>query len=137
MVVVIDEYGQTAGLVTMEDILEEIVGNIMDEYDEDENYIKPTKNPMQFTVDGKTPLEVLEKRFDISFEKSEFETLNGYLIFKLDRIPDPDEDFEVKVGGYNFKILSVQNHMVTSVLLQKLPEETEEKEEDELEIANK
>ncbi|MBP3279622.1 MAG: HlyC/CorC family transporter, partial [Butyrivibrio sp.] len=70
-----------------------------------------------------------------SFEKSEFETLNGYLIFKLDRIPDPDEDFEVKVGGYNFKILSVQNHMVTSVLLQKLPEETEEKEEDELEIA--
>ena len=137
MVVVIDEYGQTAGLVTMEDILEEIVGNIMDEYDEDENYIKPTKNPMEFTVDGKTPLEVLEKRFDISFEESEFETLNGYLIFKLDRIPDPDEDFEVKVGGYNFKILSVQNHMVTSVLLQKLPEDTEEKEEDELEIANK
>jgi putative hemolysin len=135
MVVVIDEYGQTAGLVTMEDILEEIVGNIMDEYDEDENYIKPTKNPMEFTVDGKTPLEVLEKKFDITFEKSEFETLNGYLISKLDRIPDSDEEFETVVDGYNFKILSVQNHMVASVLATKLPEETETEENQELEIA--
>ncbi len=137
MVIVIDEYGQTAGLVSMEDILEEIVGNIMDEYDEDENYIKPTRNPMEFTVDGKTPLEVLEKRFDISFEESEFETLNGYLISKLDKIPDTDEEFETSVGGYNFKILSVQNHMVSSVLMTRLPEEPEEKEEEELEIANK
>ncbi|MBQ7615406.1 MAG: HlyC/CorC family transporter [Butyrivibrio sp.] len=135
MVVVIDEYGQTAGLVTMEDILEEIVGNIMDEYDEDENYIKPTRNAGEFTVDGKTPLEVLEKRFKISFEKSEFETLNGFLISKLDRIPENDEDFEIAVDGYNFKILSVQNHMVGSVLLTKLPEETGTREDTNLEIA--
>ena len=135
MVIVIDEYGQTAGLVSMEDILEEIVGNIMDEYDEDENYVKPTKNPDEFTVDGKTPLEVLEKKFKISFEKSEFETLNGYLISKLDRIPEGDEDFSVTVDGYNFKILSVQNHMVTSVLLTKLPQEEAVLEEKESEIA--
>ena len=135
MAVVIDEYGQTSGIVTMEDILEEIVGNIMDEYDEDENYVKPTRNAGEFTVDGKTPLEVLEKRFKISFEKSEFETLNGYLISKLDRIPESDEDFDVTVDGYNFKILSVQNHMVTSVLLTKLPEETPAEEEKESEIA--
>ena len=135
MVIVIDEYGQTAGLVSMEDILEEIVGNIMDEYDEDENYVKPTRNAGEFTVDGKTPLEVLEKRFKISFEKSEFETLNGYLISKLDRIPENDEDFEVTVDGYNFKILSVQNHMVNSVLLTKLPEEAPAEEEKESEIA--
>ena len=135
MVIVIDEYGQTAGLVTMEDILEEIVGNIMDEYDEDENFIKPTRNPMEFTVDGKTPLEVLEKRFSISFEESEFETLNGYLISKLDKIPDSDEDFDTTVDGYNFKILSVQNHMVASVLMTRLPKEEEQKEDEELEIA--
>ena len=126
MVVVIDEYGQTAGLVSMEDILEEIVGNIMDEYDEDENYVKPTRNAGEFTVDGKTPLEVLEKRFGIDFGDIEFETLNGFLISKLDRIPDSDEEFEIKVSGYNFKILSVQNHMVSSVLLTKLPKEQEE-----------
>jgi putative hemolysin len=137
MVIVIDEYGQTAGLVTMEDILEEIVGNIMDEYDEDENYVKPTKNAGEFTVDGKTPIEVLEKKFKMSFEKSEFETLNGYLISKLDRIPEADEDFEVTVDGYNFKILSVQNHMVSSALMTKLPEEEMAEEEKESEIAKK
>jgi putative hemolysin len=135
MVIVIDEYGQTAGLVSMEDILEEIVGNIMDEYDEDENYVKPTRNAGEFTVDGKTPLEVLEKKFKISFGESEFETLNGYIISKLDRIPESDEDFEVTVDGYNFKILSVQNHMVNSVLLTKLPEEAPAEEEKESEIA--
>ncbi len=136
MVIVIDEYGQTAGLLSMEDILEEIVGNIMDEYDEDENYIKPTKNPMEFTVDGKTPIEVLEKKFKISFGETEFETLNGYLISKLDRIPETDEKFDVTVEGYNFKILSVQNHMVQTALMTRLPEETETKQEDnELAIA--
>ncbi len=61
MVIIIDEYGQTAGLVSMEDILEEIVGNILDEYDEDENFIKPTKNAGEFVIEGKTPLEILEK----------------------------------------------------------------------------
>ena len=135
MVIIIDEYGQTAGLVSMEDILEEIVGNILDEYDEDENYIKPTKNSGEYIIEGKTPLDILEKRFKLTFEESEFETLNGYLIFKLDRIPDPDEDFSVNVGGYNFKILSVDKHMIQSVLASKLPEEVVSEEENELEIA--
>ncbi|MBE5827747.1 MAG: HlyC/CorC family transporter [Butyrivibrio sp.] len=135
MVIVIDEYGQTAGLVTMEDILEEIVGNIMDEYDEDENYVKPTRTAGEFIVDGKTPLEVLEKRFKITFEESEFETLNGYLISKLDRIPEEGVEFDVDVDGYNFKILSVQSHMVQDVLLTKLPEEKVEDTENESEIA--
>ena len=135
MVIIIDEYGQTAGLVSMEDILEEIVGNILDEYDEDENYIKPTKNPGEFMIEGKTPLEILEKRFKISFEESDFETLNGFLISKLDRIPEPDEDFSAVVDGYSFKILSVNNHMIQSVLVNKLPESKPSEEEKELEIA--
>ncbi len=136
MVIVIDEYGQTAGLVSMEDILEEIVGNIMDEYDEDENFIKPTKNSGEYVVEGKTPLEVLEKRFKISFGESEFETLNGYMISQLDRIPEADEEFSTTVDGYSFKILSVDNHMIQSVLVNKLPDEEVVQEEKELEIAN-
>ena len=135
MVIIIDEYGQTAGLVTMEDILEEIVGNILDEYDEDENYIKPTKNKGEFIIEGKTPLDILEKRFKLSFEESEFETLNGYIISKLDRIPEQDEDFSVVVSGYSFKILSVDNHMIQNVLFTKLPEVAENEEEEKLEIA--
>ncbi len=135
MVIVIDEYGQTAGLVSMEDILEEIVGNIMDEYDEDENYVKPTRNPMEFTVDGRTPIEVLEKKFKISFGETEYETLNGFLISRLDRIPETDEKFDVTVDGYNFKILSVSNHMVQTALMTRLPQEAEASEDKESEIA--
>ena len=135
MVIVSDEYGQTAGLVTMEDILEEIVGNILDEYDDDENYIKPTKNIDEFTVDGMTPIEIIEKKFEISFGETEFETLNGYLISKLDRIPEDDEDFTIDISGYSFKILSVKNHMIESVLMTKLKEEALTDADNELEIA--
>ncbi len=135
MVVVIDEYGQTAGLVSMEDILEEIVGNIMDEYDEDENYIKPTKNRDEFIVEGTTPIEVLEKKFEMSFGELEFETLNGFLISKLDRIPEEDDEFSVEADGYSFSILSVGNHMVQSVLMRKLHKEEAEAEEKVSELA--
>lgn len=129
MVIVVDEYGQTAGLVAMEDILEEIVGNIMDEYDEEVEYIEETGND-EYIIEGKTPLEELEERFHISFDNSEFETLNGFLISKLDRIPEENEDFEVVVDGYLFKILSVNNKMIQSVQVTKAvaPQEPEEDE---------
>ena len=123
MVIVIDEYGQTSGLVSMEDILEEIVGNIMDEYDEDEDYIEPTANADEFIIEGKTPLEDLEEKFHISFDQDEFETLNGLLISKLDRIPEDDENFSIDMDGYNFKILVVRNHMIQSVLVTKIPDQ--------------
>ncbi len=122
MVVVVDEYGQTDGLVAMEDILEEIVGNILDEYDEDSEHIEE-KGDDEYVIEGKTPLEELEERFNLSFDDEEFETLNGFLISRLDKIPEPDEEFNVDYGGYNFKILSVQNKMIQSVLVTKLPDE--------------
>ena len=125
MVIVVDEYGQTKGVLAMEDILEEIVGNILDEYDEDEDYIESTDNANEFIIEGKTPLEDLEDKFGISFDQEEYETLNGLLIAKLDRIPNDDEDFSVDMNGYNFKILMVRNHMIQSVLVTKLPEEDE------------
>ncbi len=123
MVIVVDEYGQTAGLVTMEDILEEIVGNILDEYDEEEDFIEEKGND-EYIIEGKTPLEDLEERFHISFHEEDFETLNGFLISKMDKIPDEDEEFEISVDGYHFKVLSVENKMIHSVLVTKLPEET-------------
>lgn len=125
MVIIVDEYGQTDGLVAMEDILEEIVGNIMDEYDEDVEHIEE-KGEDEYVMDGKTRLEELEERFDLSFEEEEFETLNGFLISRLDRIPEPDEEFDVDYKGYNFKILSVENKMIQSVLVKRLPEEQDE-----------
>ena len=119
MVIVIDEYGQTAGLVAMEDILEEIVGNILDEYDEEEEYIEE-KGEDEYIIEGKTPLEELEDRFHISFEEEEFETLNGFLISKMDKIPEENEEFEIVVDGYLFKLLAVEHKMIQSVLVKKL-----------------
>ena len=118
--IVIDEYGQTAGLVSMEDILEEIVGNIMDEYDEDESFITPSGKPGEFVALGRTPIETVEKRFGINLHEDEFETLNGLLISKMDRIPEEDEKYDVTIDGYNFSILEVQNHMITSVGVKKI-----------------
>jgi putative hemolysin len=132
MVVVVDEYGQTAGLVAMEDILEEIVGNIQDEYDEEAEHIEE-KGEDEYIIEGKTPLKELEERFSIKFDNDDYETINGYLISKLDRIPEENEDFEINQDGYNFKILEVNNKMITSVLVRSVQirnnstlEETEE-----------
>ena len=126
MVIVVDEYGQTDGLLAMEDILEEIVGNIMDEYDEESEFLIEEKGEHEYVVEGKTLLEELEERFDLSFADEEFETLNGFLISRLDRIPEPNEEFDVDYCGYNFKILSVENKMIQSVLVTKLPQEESE-----------
>lgn len=119
IVIVVDEYGQTAGLVAMEDILEEIVGNIMDEYDEDEEYIEETGDD-EYIIEGITPLEELEEKLNISFEEEEFETVNGFLINKMDKIPDEDEEFEIQVENYLFKVLSVENKMIQSVQVTKV-----------------
>lgn len=127
MVIVVDEYGQTSGLLAMEDILEEIVGNIMDEYDEDEEHIEETENADEYIIEGITPLEELQEKFGISFGEQEFETLNGFLISEMDKIPEENEEFSINVGGYEFKILSVENRMIKSVLVKKLADKTGEK----------
>lgn len=130
MVIVVDEYGQTDGLVAMEDILEEIVGNIMDEYDVESEYIEEKGND-EYVIEGKTPLEELEERFGISFAEEEFDTLNGFLISRMDKIPEPDEQFDMDYKGFNFKLLSVENKMIQSVLVTKLAQETETEEKNE------
>lgn len=131
MVIVVDEYGQTAGLIAMEDILEEIVGNILDEYDEEESFIEE-KGDDQYVIDGKTPLEELEERFKISFDQEEFETLNGFMIFKMEHIPKENEQFDIDVGGFNFKVLSVENKMIQSVLVTRIVQE--EQKDEQLEV---
>ena len=118
MVMVIDEYGQTSGLVALEDILEEIVGNIMDEYDEDEGHIEQKANN-KFIIDGMTPLEELEERFGITFGEVPVETINGYLISKMERIPTEKDRFSITVEGYNFKVIEVQNKMIKKVVVAK------------------
>lgn len=118
MVIIIDEYGQTSGLVAMEDILEEIVGNILDEFDEDEVLVEE-KGQDEYEIDGLTMLEELEELLHIKFKEEEYETLNGLMISKLERIPEIDEQFEMVYEGYNFKVLSVENKVIKKVLVTK------------------
>ena len=119
-VIVIDEYGQTSGVLTMEDILEEIVGNIFDEYDVEETFIKP-KGDDSYEIDGLTRLDELGETLGIDFSSCEHETLNGLMIAQLEHIPADNETFEMDFGGYNFKIMTVENKTIKRVLVSKIP----------------
>ncbi len=121
MGIVIDEYGQTAGIITMEDIIEEIVGSILDEYDEEEEVIEQNEDD-SYVVDGLTELEDLNKLLGIDIESDEYETLNGFLISRLDRIPDEDTIEDVVDFGYRFKILEVSGNVIRRVEITREPE---------------
>ena len=123
-VIVVDEYGQTAGLVTMEDIIEEIVGNIQDEYDMEEEDIVELPDH-SFIIRGVTPLEDVEEALGVSFGEDEIETLNGFLISILCRIPADDEHIVINHSGYRFAVQSIQNKVIQKVHVSKLPESTE------------
>ena len=96
--------------------------------DEEENYIKK-KNESEYIIEGRTPLEELSERFGISFEENDFETLNGFLISRMDRIPTENEKFETDVGDYHFKVLSVKNKMIHNVLVTKNEQKPEPSDE--------
>ena len=116
--IVVDEYGQTAGLVTMEDILEEIVGNIFDEYDESEEFIQPQFDE-SILMDGLTPLDDVEEVLGIDLGDHAFETLNGYLTSLLGHIPTA-EDKEINANGYCFQILSVEDNIIQKIRVEKI-----------------
>ncbi|MGN0484079.1 MAG: hemolysin family protein [Lachnospiraceae bacterium] len=120
IVVVVDEYGQTSGLVAMEDILEEIVGNILDEYDEEEQMIQ-TLGDGSFLMKGLTPLEEVQEALDTEFDAEDYETLNGFLTAKIDKIPSDGDTFTVEAENWIFSILSVKNKLIQTVKIQKKP----------------
>lgn len=119
MVIVVDEYGQTAGIVAMEDIIEEIVGNILDEHDKDEDMIKKQPDG-SFLMHGMADFEDVAKTLDIELsEEDDFDTLNGFLISRIDKIPEENERFEVRAYGYCFEVLLIKNKMIQKVRVTK------------------
>ena len=117
MEIVIDEYGQTAGIVTMEDILEEIVGNIMDEYDNEEPDIVVKENG-SFQLSGMTPLDDVEDALEMEFDeddKDNFDSLLVFLISSLGHLPEDDEKGQVVFGGYRFSIVKAENKIIQTV----------------------
>ena len=122
MAIVVDEYGQTAGIVAMEDILEEIVGEIMDEYDEEEASIR-TLSGGSLVIDALTRLDEVEDELGVSFGDVPFETLNGYLTACLGHIPTMEDlDKEIHTEGYCFTILSLGNKVIGKVRACKAPQ---------------
>lgn len=115
MAIVVDEYGQTSGIVAMEDILEEIVGNILDEYDEEDvNIVR--REDGAYVVKGSTSLEEIEEKLHIKFDE-DCETINGYLVSKFERILENDERPEIVIDNVKYKVLSVKNRMISVVLI--------------------
>lgn len=101
--IVLDEYGGTSGLVTMEDILEEIFGNIFDEYDEVEaDYKKIDENT--YLINGSIPAYEIKKILGVDIPEGDYDTLSGYLIEQLGRIPDDDEKPLIETPLVNYKI---------------------------------
>ena len=112
--VVIDEYGGTAGIVTMEDLLEEIVGNIFDEYDEIENeYEKIDDNT--YRIHGSVTINELKKILNIEIPEGDYETLSGYLLEALGRVPDEDEKPEIETKNVNYKIEKYEDKRIVWV----------------------
>ncbi len=120
MVIVQDEYGQTSGIISMEDILEEIVGNIQDEHDNEMSpFSAVTKD--HFRMEGRTTLEEASELLGIDFSEEESETLNGFLITRLGRMPKEHEQFTIESNGYEFHVLDVKSMVIQNIDVTKIP----------------
>lgn len=119
LAMVIDEYGQISGIVTLEDILEELVGEIEDEHDEEEELILKNDDESYY-MDGMSAFEDVRDELDLPLEEDAFETLNGFLISQMDKIPEEDEKPVINAYGYEFSVLSVNDNVIGQVMIKKV-----------------
>lgn len=120
MAVVIDEYGGTAGLVTMEDIVETIVGNIQDEYDDETEEIIQISEDI-YTIDGTAdPEEIMGKLGAELPEENKFDTMSGFIVELLGRIPEEDENPTVEYGDILFTVLLTEDKCIAKIKAQRL-----------------
>jgi len=117
MAIVIDEYGGTAGLVTIEDILEEIVGDIRDEYDESEEPLVKPLGPGEYEIDSRILIDDVNELLVVKLSDEESDTLGGLIYNQLGRVPEPGE--EIEVGGVSLKVLNVQDRRIGKILVRR------------------
>lgn len=96
--IVLDEYGETSGLITLEDILEEIVGEIHDEYDENEEENIKAVGEHEYIIEGSTNLDDLNDSLDLNLESEDYDSLGGFIIEKLDRLPKAGDSVSTEDG---------------------------------------
>ena len=122
MAIVVDEYGGTAGLVTLEDIVEAIVGNIQDEYDNEDEEISKI-NDTTFTIDGITDIEEVEEKLGIKLPEGDYDTLGGFIISLLGFLPVDGDMNTVQYKNIRFTVLNVEERRIGKVKVEFLPEE--------------
>lgn len=116
MAIIIDEYGETVGLLTLEDILEELVGEIRDEYDEDELSQIIKNNNGNYELSGIMKIDDVNKELNLEIESEDYDTIGGYIIQQLDRLPLENEIIECK--NLSFKILHISNNRIERIELE-------------------
>ena len=112
MAIVVDEYGGTAGLLTIEDLVEVIVGDIDDEYDEEEEEIVKVSDN-EYLVEGSTKISDVNEQIGINFESDEFDSIGGFIIGYLKRIPEENELIEV--GNVKFSVESIDKNRINQI----------------------
>ena len=119
--VVVDEFGGTSGMITIEDVIEEIFGEILDEHDTSELFEEKVSDE-EYNFSGRLEIDYLNEKYDLTLpESDDYDTLAGYIIHKLESIPDPDE--KIDLDGYHFVITEVSGKKIEQVCL-KLNQET-------------
>lgn len=123
--VIIDEYGGTAGIVTFEDILEEIVGEIHDEYDEDEQPLFKQQEDGSYLIDARTPVGTVNEFLDSDIpEKEEYDTLGGFVISEFGRIPAAEESLEAH--GLLVIVLEASERYVSQLAVKMIPQNNDD-----------
>ena len=116
MVIVVDEYGSVAGLVTIEDLVEEIVGDIQDEYDREEKLYEPVKEG-EYIFDAKISIDEFNDLMNTHLESEDYETLGGFLYAQLDKIPSVGDT--ITFEGWKYTVLSTRGRRITKVRVER------------------
>jgi len=119
--IVLDEYGDTAGLITLEDLLEEIVGDIHDEYDADEEQDLTAVGAMEYMIQGSMDLDDLNETLHVNLISDDYDSVGGYIFGLLDHLPSEGEDITTENGIY-FKVESMNKNRVEKLYM-KIPDE--------------
>ncbi|MCD8364645.1 MAG: hemolysin family protein [Clostridiales bacterium] len=122
--IVLDEYGMTDGLITMEDLIEEIVGEIRDEFDEDEAELIQQISAREYLVEGQMQLDDFNEALNLSLESDDYDSVGGYMIGMLDRLPKVTDAIFTPEGVY-MQVWTKENHRIVKIYV-RLPEKTEE-----------
>ena len=131
MIFVLDEYGATVGLVTLEDLLEEIVGEIRDEYDEDEYDLIKETGENEYLLDGTLKLDDINNALGTTLSSEEYDSIGGLIIEKLDHIPEVNESVELKEEHIRLTVNQMDKTHIESVIMQILPYSSAEASESE------